>query len=147
MSSVVVLMLTRNFHSHDRVGIYATFLRVGVFPSPFGAASSKETAHGRIFRATVCGVKVGCPCCRCVRGPPAPLKRIEPRMCGIGRCILNHVLIIIQLATYVTLDARTPFFSEKRSFLRKIWCVSCHFRRTRRGTGNQQPMLQSGNLG
>ena len=39
-----------NSHSHDRVGIYATFLRVGILPSPFGAASAKETAHGLIFR-------------------------------------------------------------------------------------------------
>ena len=33
-----------------------------------------------------------------------------------------------QLATYVILNARTPFFSEQRSFLRKTWLVSCHFR-------------------
>ena len=26
--------------------------------------------------------------------PPAPLKRIEPRISRIGRCILNYVLII-----------------------------------------------------
>ncbi len=44
-------------------------------------------------------------------------------------------IIVTQLATYVILDVRTPFFSEQRSFLRKIWRVSCHFRRTRRGTG------------
>ena len=29
-------------------------------------------------------------------------------------------VIITQLATYVILDARTPFLSEKQSFLRKI---------------------------
>ena len=50
--------------------------------------------HISRFRATVCGVKVGFPCCRCVREPPAPLKSIEPRISRIGRCILNHVLII-----------------------------------------------------
>ena len=90
-------MSTSNSHSHDRVGIYATFLRVDIFPSPFGVASSEETAHGLIFRdfeRQLCGVKVGFPCCRCVREPPAPLKSIEPRICRIGRCILNHVLII-----------------------------------------------------
>ena len=35
--------------SHDRVGIYATFLRVGV-RSPLVAASAKATAHGLLFR-------------------------------------------------------------------------------------------------
>ena len=38
------------------------------------------------------------------------------------------VVSIIQLATYMILDARTPFFSEKRAFLRKTWRVSYHFR-------------------
>ena len=85
-----------NSHSHDRIGIYATFLHVGISVSVWCRAS-KETAHGLIFRAferRLCGVKVGFPCCRCVREPPAPLKSVEPRISRIGRCILNHVLII-----------------------------------------------------
>ena len=48
----------------------------------------------RDFERQSCGIKVGFPCCRCIRKPPAPLKRIAPRISRIGRCILNHVLII-----------------------------------------------------
>ena len=42
--------------------------------------------------------------------------------------LMRSVLLLTQLATYLILDARTPFFSEQRSFLRKTWRVSCCFR-------------------
>ena len=35
---------------------------------------------------------------------------------------------ITQLATYMILDPRIPFFSKQHSFLRKIRSVPCYFR-------------------
>ncbi len=39
-----------------------------------------------------------------------------------------YLLRITQVATYVILDTRTPFFSQKRAFLRKTSRLPCHFR-------------------
>ena len=90
-------MPSSNSPPHDRVGIYATFLRVGVFWSLFGAARPKRdcprTPISR-FRATVMRCKSWIPVLSLRQGTTRTSKSIEPRVSRIGRCILNHVLII-----------------------------------------------------
>ena len=50
------------------------------------------------------------------------------KVCPLDFTYVGIFIYLTQLATYMILDARTPFFSEKRSFLRKTWRVSYHFR-------------------